>query len=239
MPVGMHRYQTVGQLPQVIGKVSVAGHGIGPQRVAAHLGDDEGAQHGEDRRALNEGDVGVPVVGAGARNGVEVEDLAVLGELRQGGVTLSQRTEPRGKGDLFSRPDRLVPEKDHPVGQQLLADGRYPGVIEMCEVHSGDLRSDAPGQAPRPQLGGLGDDHGGSSLKYRNSDGFDHESSQESPTAGPHTLTGSTASASSATDRSRPSIVVAWWTVISSSAPVSRRKSSRYSPTSGGVPAAV
>ena len=180
MAVGMHRHQTVGQLPQVIGKVSVAGHGIGPQRVAAHLGDDEGAQHGEDRRALHEGDVSVPVVGAGARNGVQVEHLAVLGELRQGGVAQSQRTKSRGKGDLFSRPDRLVPEKDDPVGQQRLADGCHPGVVEACEVDSGDLRSDAPGQAPRPQLGGLGDDHGGSSLKYRNSDGFDHKYSRES-----------------------------------------------------------
>ena len=173
----MHRHQTIGQLAQVIGKVLVTGHRIGPQGVAADLGDDERAQHREDRRTLDEGDVGVPVVGAGARNGVEVEELALLGELGQGRMAQGQRAEPGREGDLFSRPDRLVPEEDHPVGEKLLADGRDIAVVETGEVHPGDLGSDAPGQAPRAQLGGLGHSHGWSSLKYRNSDGFDRKSS--------------------------------------------------------------
>ena len=83
-----------------------------------------------------------------------------------------QGAEPRREGDLFGRPDRLVPEEDHPVGQQFPADGRHLVVVETAEVHPGDLGPDAPGEAPYTQLGGLGHGHDGSSSKYRNSDGF-------------------------------------------------------------------
>ena len=146
--VGMHGHQTISQLAQVIGKVLVTGHRAGPQGVAADLRDDEGAEHREDRRPLDEGDVGMPVVRAGARNGVEVEDLALLGELGQGGMAQGQRAEPRREGDLFSGPDRLAPEEDHPVREKLLADGRHLTVVETAEIHPGDLGPDAPGQAP-------------------------------------------------------------------------------------------
>ena len=51
--------------------------------------------------------------------------------------------------------------------------------------------------------------------------------------------TGDIASASSSTERSRASMPGAWWVTISSSAPVRARNSSRYSPTSAGVPTAA
>jgi hypothetical protein len=92
-------------------------------------------------------------------------------------VAQGQRAEPGREGDLLSRSDRLVSEEDHSVGEKLLADGRDIAVVETSKVHPGNLCSDAPGQAPRAQLGGLGDSHGWSSLKYRNSDGLDRKSS--------------------------------------------------------------
>jgi hypothetical protein len=62
----MHDAQPVGQIPQCLGETFVGGHRVGPQGVPADRRDDDGMQQRERRRPVDEGDIGVPVIGPGA-----------------------------------------------------------------------------------------------------------------------------------------------------------------------------
>jgi hypothetical protein len=125
--------------------------------------------------AVDDGDIGVPMVGRGTGDRVEVEDLGIFGEPGQRGVAQRQRAEARGEGDLLGRPDRLVPQEDHPVGQKRLPDPGHVVVVQVRQVHPGKLCTDATGQGSHPQpCGSIGVDGHDGPPQYLNSDGLYH-----------------------------------------------------------------
>ena len=54
--------EPVDQLADGLGEVLVGGLGVGPQRVPTGRRDDDGVEDGAQRRALDEGDVGMPAL---------------------------------------------------------------------------------------------------------------------------------------------------------------------------------
>ena len=149
LSVGMDAAQLFSHGPDARAQVLVPGDRVGPQRVAAHLGDDHRPQDGKGGWPLDEGHVGVPVVGRRSSPRVEIEEGGVGPVGGQGGVGSGHRSEAAGEGELLIGFEVLARKEGNPVSD----DGRSDltdGVFGQCraQVDALDDRPDAGGERP-------------------------------------------------------------------------------------------
>jgi hypothetical protein len=144
--VGVDRPQPVGQGAQVVREVGVGGDRVRPQGVAAHFGQDQGAQDGEGGRLIHEGDVGVPVVGRTPGQRVEVEDQLFPIDHGQGRVALRQRPQAAGEVDLLGRAQVLPAHEGNSMGQHGGPQLLNLVIFRGAQVDARQLGADAPGE---------------------------------------------------------------------------------------------
>ena len=153
----MHRGEPVDQLADGLGEVLVGGIGVGPQGVAAGGRDDDGVEDGAERRALHEGDVGVPALAVAVLLGrellvelaglrvVDLEDLLVLVEPGDDGVGHRGLAEEGGECRVLLGAQVGAREEDDLVVEEGLADGRHRlGVEGLVQVEVAYLGADGP-----------------------------------------------------------------------------------------------
>ena len=116
--IGVHGPQPIGQLAQVVGQIGVAGHGVGPEGVTADFGQHHGPDDGEHGGSIDEGDVGVPVVGGTPGQRVQIENELLTVHHGERRVPLGQRSEAAAEVDLLAGAQVLAPDEDDAVGQQ-------------------------------------------------------------------------------------------------------------------------
>ncbi len=165
--VGVVDPQSVGERPEVIGQLFVGGLGVRPHRVAADRRDDDRVQDRGTRRAGDEGDVGVPHVRPGSRQGVELEHVRVARDRRHGGVRHRRRPEAPRERDVRLRVEELVAEEQHLVFDERRGDPAgvdWVGVEWPRQIDVTDLCSDPAGQGFDVEFGGGGDGVHASSL---------------------------------------------------------------------------
>jgi hypothetical protein len=88
-------------------------------------------QQGEGRRPVDERDVGVPVIGPRAVTRVDLLQEWLVRRRRQRRVAERERAEPLRERNLAGVVEALVPQEDHLVVQQGLAD---PGDRDVGEI---------------------------------------------------------------------------------------------------------
>jgi hypothetical protein len=150
VPVGVHRPQVVGQLAQVLGEIGVRRHGAGPEGVTSHFRQDQGPEDGEHRGSVDEGDIGVPVVGRSAGQGVEIEDELLPVDHGQRGMALGQRAQPAGELDLLPGAQVLAADEHDAMGQEGGSHLGDLGVGDVAQVEPRELGADATGQPAYP-----------------------------------------------------------------------------------------
>ncbi len=165
--VGVHGAQRLGQHLQRLRQVLVRGGGVGPHGRAAGRRQLQGAEDRGLGVGGDEGDVGVPVVGAHALGGVQLEDVAAV-RAGDGGVA-DRVAQQAGEGLVLGVVQVLLAaEEQHLVLVQGGLDrGDGLGGQLAAEADVVDDRADPAGGRGEAECGGGGGGHGGSSTLVR------------------------------------------------------------------------
>ena len=159
--VGVQDPQPVSQLAQFRRQALVRGDGVGPDRVSAGRRDHHGVQQGEGRGPVDEGHVGVPVVGLAALERVDLLQERLAGWRSQRRVAQGQRAQPFGEGDLPAVVQALAAQEHHLVLQEGLADlGDHLVAQRRTGVRAGDLGTDVACQLGGSDVRGRGEGFG-------------------------------------------------------------------------------